>query len=101
MVNYCISCELDLVPNVSVIHMPSLLPAQNELLPASDRLPAHTKKKPSGPFDRKHLLSHLTEQAEKSTVGHDYVPFVKKEKKEKPNEKQKVCQNNAIYIVRG
>ena len=59
---------------------------QNELLPASDRLPAHTKKKPSGPFDRKKLLQHLQEQAENSTVGQDYVPFVKKQ----PPKEQKV-----------
>ena len=52
---------------------------QNELLPASERMPAHTKKKTSGPYDRKHLLKHLSEQAEKSTVGDDYVPFVKKQ----------------------
>lgn len=52
---------------------------QNELLPPSDRLPAHTKKKPSGPFDRKNLLKHLQEQAETSTVGEDYVPYVKRQ----------------------
>ena len=51
---------------------------QNELLPASDRLPPHTRKKPTGPFDRKHLKDHLKQQAEQSTVGEDYVPFIKK-----------------------
>ena len=55
------------------------LSLQNELLPASDRVPSQTTKKPTGPFDRKHLLNHLKTQAEKSTVGEDYVPFIKKQ----------------------
>ena len=42
-------------------------------------MPPHTKKKPTGAFDRKHLLNHLKSQAEKSTIGEDYVPFVKKQ----------------------
>ena len=57
---------------------------QNELLPASDRIPPHTRKKPSGPFDRSRLLQHLKTQAVESTVGDDYVPFVKKTPKEPP-----------------
>ena len=53
--------------------------AQNEMLPASDRMPPHTKKKPSGPYDRQHLLDHLKTQADNSTIGDDYIPFVKKQ----------------------
>ena len=52
--------------------------AQNQLLPPSDRLPPHTRRKPTGPYDRKHLIDHLKQQAEDSKVGEDYVPFVKK-----------------------
>ena len=58
---------------------------QNVLLPASDRLPPHTRKKPTGPFDRSRLLEHLKTQAAQSKVGEDYVPFVKKTPKEQPN----------------
>ena len=57
---------------------PCLLCFQNELLPASDRVVDQTRKKPSGPYDRKRLLAHLEEQAANSTVGNDYIPFVKK-----------------------
>lgn len=53
---------------------------QNELLPPSERLPPQTTKKATGSYDRKHLLNHLKSQAEKSTIGEDYVPFVKKQK---------------------
>ncbi len=42
-------------------------------------MPSHTKKTATGPYDRKHLLNHLSDQAEKSTVGNDYIPFVKKQ----------------------
>ena len=52
------------------------------LLPASDRIPPQTRKKPTGPFDRGHLLQHLKTQAAESTIGEDYVPFVKKTPKE-------------------
>ena len=57
---------------------PSHTHAQNQLLPPSDRLPPHTRRKPTGPYDRKHLIDHLKQQAEDSKVGEDYVPFVKK-----------------------
>lgn len=50
----------------------------NYLLPASDRLPPQTTRPPTGPLDRAHLLTHLRKEAEESTVGEDYVPFVKK-----------------------
>ena len=62
---------------------------QNELLPASERVPAQTSKKPTGPFDRKKLLNHLKTQAEKSTVGEDYIPFVKKQS---PKETQQAAK---------
>ena len=52
------------------------------MLPASDRIPPHTRKKPTGQFDRSHLLQHLKTQAEESKIGEDYVPFVKKTPKE-------------------
>ena len=52
-------------------------------------MPIHTKKKPGGPFDRQKLLKHLEEQAEKSTIGDDYVPFVKKQPPK--DNKPKVC----------
>ena len=55
---------------------------QNELLPASERVPAQTTKKSTGPIDRKKLLNHIKTQAENSTVVDDYVPFVKKQPKE-------------------
>lgn len=60
------------------------LSIQNMLLPASDRIPPQTRKKPTGPFDRAHLLQHLKTQAAESTIGEDYVPFVKKTPKETP-----------------
>ena len=49
------------------------------MLPAADRMPVHTKKKATGPFDRSHLLDHLKTQATNSTIGEDYVPFTKKQ----------------------
>ena len=64
---------------MTYLHGDFLFDTQNELLPASDRVPSQTKKKPTGPFDRKHLLNHLKSQAEKSTIGDDYIPFVKKQ----------------------
>lgn len=36
---------------------------QNDLLPASERLPPQTKKKPSGPYNREHLLEYLKKEA--------------------------------------
>ena len=53
---------------------------QNELLPASERIPPHTRtcKKPTAVFDRSHLLQHLKAQAAESKIGKDYVLFVKK-----------------------
>ena len=61
---------------------------QNELLPASERIPPHTRKKPTGAFDRSHLLQHLKTQAAESKIGEDYVPFVKKTPKEEPAQVQ-------------
>ena len=62
-------------------------------------MPAQTTRKPSGPFDRKRLLNHLKTQAEKSTIGDDYIPFVKKQPpketqqaaKPEPTKKKKVA----------
>ena len=36
---------------------------QNDLLPASERLPPQTRKKPSGPYNREHLLEYLKKEA--------------------------------------
>ena len=61
---------------------------QNELLPASDRIPPHTRKKPTGAFDRSRLLQHLKTEAAESKIGEDYIPFVKKTPKEAPAQVQ-------------
>ena len=48
-----------------------------------------TTKKPTGPFDRTHLLNHLQKQAEESEIGKDYVPYKKETRGKvwKPREK--------------
>ena len=51
---------------------------QNELLPASDRVVGQTSRKPTGSYDRRHLMDHLKTVAAESTIGEDYVPFIKK-----------------------
>lgn len=71
--------ELTGLSEAELAELSEFIDPDNELLPASDRIPAHTKKKPTGPYDRKNLLKHLEEQAAKSTIGDDYVPFVKKQ----------------------
>lgn len=63
---------------MTLIFCSCIVSFQNELLPASDRMPPQTSKKVSGPYDRKHLMDHLTKQAAQSKVGEDYIPFVKK-----------------------
>lgn len=79
--------ELAGLTEAELAELSEFIDPDNELLPASERMPAHTKRKPGGPFDRKSLLKHLEEQAEKSTVGDDYVPFVKKQPpKDKPKD---------------
>jgi hypothetical protein len=70
-----------------------LLFRQNVLLPASDRIPPHTRKRPTGPFDRSRLLQHLKTQAAESKVGEDYIPFVKKTPK--PSKEQTNSQTQS------
>ena len=70
---------------------------QNELLPASERIPPHTRKKPTGAFDRSHLLQHLKTQAAESKIGEDYIPFVKKTPKEAPAQVQLMSYKYITY----
>ena len=72
---------------------------QNELLPASDRLPPHTRKKPTGPYDRGHLLDHLKQQAAESNIGEDYIPFVKKPAKETQVLNLDICVCMCIQMI--
>jgi tropomodulin len=50
----------------------------NDLLPARERTVDQTTKKPTGQFDRRHLLNYMAESAKTSTVGSDYVTYEKK-----------------------
>lgn len=59
------------------------------MLPASERMPDQTKKKPTAKYDKNSLKEYLKKQAKESKVGEDYVPFVKKTK---PADKEKVEQ---------
>ncbi|XP_019858876.1 PREDICTED: tropomodulin-2-like [Amphimedon queenslandica] len=71
-----------------IAELSEIIDPDNELLPASDRLPPQTKKKPTGPYDRQHLLEHLRKEALASKVGDDYTPFIK-QKREEVREKKK------------
>lgn len=51
---------------------------QNQLLPASERMPDQTKKKATGKFDKQSLKEYLKKQAKESKVGEDYVQFIRK-----------------------
>ncbi|KAL5473438.1 hypothetical protein EMCRGX_G027923 [Ephydatia muelleri] len=55
-----------------------LIDPDNQLLPPSERLPPQTTKKPTGPYDKQKLNDHLKKAAEMSTVGENYIPFIKK-----------------------
>ena len=53
---------------------------------AGERQDSTTTKKPTGPYDRDRLLRHMRAEAEKSTVGKDWLVCTG-EKKGKPFEK--------------
>ncbi|XP_064396547.1 tropomodulin-2-like [Halichondria panicea] len=80
--------ELSGLTAAQLEELSELIDPDNEMLPAADRMPVHTKKKATGPFDRSHLLDHLKTQATNSTIGEDYVPFTKKQTQSKPVEKR-------------
>ncbi|XP_065063826.1 tropomodulin-2-like isoform X2 [Rhopilema esculentum] len=71
---------------------------ENELLPASDRAPNQTEKEPTGPYDRQHLLEHMKDEAVKSEVGKNWLPFEKKTlgKVWKPKPKKETDDKNIL-----
>ena len=54
---------------------------KNESLPASDRQKEHTKKQPTGPFDRQHLVEFLEKKAKEEKDWDDKVPYKAGEKR--------------------
>ena len=54
---------------------------QNESLPASERHKDQTKKGPTGPFDRQHLIDFLEKKAKEEKDWEDRVPYKAGEKR--------------------
>jgi tropomodulin len=83
-----------------IAELSDMIDPDNTLLPASDRLPPQTAKKPTGPYDRQHLLEHLRKEAKASKVGDDYLPFIRKIKEEKKElkEQKKMENSSKIYL---
>ncbi len=59
------------------------LDPDNESLPASDRQKEQTKKQPTGPFDRQHLIEFLEKKAKEEKDWDDKVPYKAGEKRGK------------------
>ncbi|XP_022108190.1 tropomodulin-2-like [Acanthaster planci] len=62
---------------------------ENESLPASERQKDQTKKTPTGPFDRQHLIEFLEKKAKEEKDWEDKVPYKAGEKRGKIYESKK------------